>query len=160
MTRVASPRRISKSIPRSPFTDRDKAHLLRCDQAIEPLIDLIDCIYTRWRLHMLNRKPYRWLGCGMSRGFIRIQPTTLLQIVVDCAVAREYSHVRTRVYRHQRPANVPVLVRSGTMWGLVWPHVYADCHLSSRLICHVLRYGDASDAVIIKMRISNNLRRI
>lgn len=37
-------------------------------------------------------------------------------------------------------------------------HVYS--HLSSWLICHVLRYGDASDIVIIKMRISNNLRWI
>lgn len=38
---------------------QDEAHVSRRDRTIESLIDLIDCICARWRLHMLNRQPYR-----------------------------------------------------------------------------------------------------
>lgn len=38
---------------------QDEAHVSRRDRTIESLIDLIDCICARWRLHMLNRQLYR-----------------------------------------------------------------------------------------------------
>ena len=123
------------------------------------LIDLIDRICTRRRLHMLNRPVAvsSWHDRGMSRGSRYYEPLSLpLSLSLSGSLARLFP----RAYTHQRTV-ANVLVRSGSRGeGLVWSHVYAECHLSSWLICHVLRYGDASDAVIIKMRISNNLRRI
>ena len=108
----------------------------------------------------------------MSRGFVRIKPiptplqTKLTRAVRTLARASE----RARAIASRIPTCVHAsatgkraryeAARASPVEGLARSHVYAECHLSSWLICHVLRYGDASDAVIIKMRISNNLRRI
>lgn len=164
----------------SPAIIQDEAHVSQRDRTIESLIDLIDCICARWRLHMLNRQPYRSLGRGMSRGFVR-NPTDRLPTPALTHI-HTYEHIYM-TYTRARPRStlmhvIHARVRTSAQ-RLTLTHVWpprrqrwrvregyrgrtctADCHLSSRLICHVLRYGDASDVVIIKMRISNNLRRI
>ena len=64
------------------------------------LIDLIDRICTRRRLHMLNRPVAvsSWHDRGMSRGSRYYEPLSLpLSLSLSLAGSLDYSHVRTRI---------------------------------------------------------------
>lgn len=91
----------------SPAITQDETHVSRRDRTIESLIDLIDCICARWRLHMLNRQLYR-------AGSVAVCPA---DSYVTQPATRPPTRGRRRVHVHTRASSTRALAQRLALTG-------------------------------------------